>query len=42
MSAPILSWDAIFNITKVELKLASDVDMYFFQKRYERGRFLNF
>ena len=33
LSAPDLSWDAMLNMTKVELELISDADMYlFFEK----------
>ena len=28
LSKPALSWDAMLNVTKVELKLISDADMY--------------
>ena len=34
LSAPALSWDAILNITKVELKLIPDPDIYIF---FEKG-----
>ena len=30
MSVPALSWDAILNMTRVELDLISDVDMFLF------------
>ena len=30
LSAPALSWDVILNMTKVEVKLISDVDKYLF------------
>ena len=31
--APALSWDAMLNMTKIELELISDPDMYiFFEK----------
>ena len=33
LSVPALSWDAMLNMTKVELELISDVDMYLFLKR---------
>ena len=36
-SAPTLSWDAMLNIRKVELKLISDTDMYLFFKKGMRG-----
>ena len=33
LSAPALGWDAMLNMTKIELELTSDADMYlFFQK----------
>ena len=33
LSAPALSWDAMLNMTKIELELTLDADMYlFFQK----------
>ena len=35
--APALSWDAIFNMTKVELDLISDVDMHLFFEQGRRG-----
>ena len=34
LSTPALSWDAMLNITKVELELISDAKMYFF---FEKG-----
>ena len=35
LSAPTLSWDAMLNMTKVELELIPDTDMHvFFEKRY--------
>ena len=37
LSAPTLSWDAMFNMTKVELKLISDANMYFFFEKELRG-----
>ena len=33
LSAPTLSWDAMLNMTKVELKLIPDPDMYIFFKK---------
>ena len=30
LSVPALSWDAMLNMTKVELKLIPDPDMYIF------------
>ena len=37
LSAPALSWDAMLNITKVELELISDPDMYIFFEKGMRG-----
>ena len=38
MSAPTLSWDAMLNMTKVELELIPDPDMYvFFEKGTRSG-----
>ena len=37
LSAPDLSWDAILNMTKVELELISDLDMYIFFEKGMRG-----
>ena len=38
MSAPALSWDVMINMTKVELELITDPDMYvFFEKGMEGG-----
>ena len=49
MNIPVLSWDPMFSITKVELELISDINMYLFfekcmtggityiSKRYSRG-----
>ena len=37
MTAPALSWDAVFNITKVELVIISDADMYLFIEKGMRG-----
>ena len=34
LSAPVLIWDAVLNLTKVELKLIPDPDMYLF---FEKG-----
>ena len=35
LSAPTLSWDAMLNMTKVELECIPDTDMHiFFEKRY--------
>ena len=41
LSALALSWDAMLNMTKVELELIPDLDMYIFlEKRYERWSLL--
>ena len=37
MSAPVLSWDAVLNLTKIELELISDPDMYLFFEKGMRG-----
>ena len=37
MSAPALSWDAMLNMTKVELELIPDPDMYIFFEKGTRG-----
>ena len=37
LSEPALSWDTMFDITKVKLKLISDLDMYLFLKKVMRG-----
>ena len=37
MSAPALNWDAILYLTKVELELISDADMYVFFEKVMRG-----
>ena len=37
LSAPALSWDAMHNMTKMELKLISDPDMYIFFEKGTRG-----
>ena len=37
MSAPALSWDAMLNMTKVELKLISDPDVFIFFEKGMRG-----
>ena len=37
LSAPGLSWDAILNMTKVELELIPDPDMYIFFEKGARG-----
>ena len=33
LSAPALSWDAMLNMTKIELKLISNEDMQLFSKK---------
>ena len=33
MSAPVLSWNVMLNITKVEVDFVSDVDMYLFLEK---------
>ena len=43
LSAPALSLDAMLNITKMELELIPDPDMYiFFEKMYDKWSFLFF
>ena len=38
LSALVLSWDAMLNMTKAELELISDADMcLFFEKRMRNG-----
>ena len=37
MSVPALSWDAMLNMTKVELELITDLDMYIFFEKDTRG-----
>ena len=37
LRAPALSWDAMFNMTKVELELIPDPDMYIFLGKGTRG-----
>ena len=37
LSAPALSWDAMINMTKVELELIPGPDMYLFFEKYMRG-----
>ena len=37
LSAPALCWDAMLNMTKVELELISDLDMYIFFEKGMRG-----
>ena len=38
LSAPVLSWDAMLSITKVELELISDTDMYLVFEKAMRSR----
>ena len=43
LGAPALYWNVMLNMTKVELELISDINMYLlFDKRYERRSFLHF
>ena len=37
MSAPALIWDAMFNITKVELELIQDTNLYLLSEKGIRG-----
>ena len=37
LSAPVISWDALLNMTKMELKVVSDLDMYILFEKYIRG-----
>ena len=37
LSAPALSWDAMLNMTKVELEHVSDADIYSFFEKVMRG-----
>ena len=37
LSTPALSWDAMLDITKVELELISDADMYLFFEKFMGG-----
>ena len=39
LSGPSLSWDAMRNMTKVELELISDADIYLFFEKCMRDRF---
>ena len=39
---PALSWDAMLNMTKIELELISASDMYLFFEKDMRQSFLNF
>ena len=38
LNAPALSWDAMFNMTKIELELIPYPDMYMFFEKDTRGR----
>ena len=38
LSAPAVSWDGMFNMTKVKLELISGPDMYIFFEKGMRGR----
>ena len=43
LSAPALSWNAMLNMTKVQLELVPDLEMFiFFEKKYKRLSFLYF
>ena len=37
LSAPVLSWDAMLNITKVEIELISDIDVHSFEEGMRIG-----
>ena len=37
LRAPVLSWDEMLNVTKSELELISDNDIYFFFEKWMRG-----
>ena len=37
LSAPVLSWDAMLKMTKVELELISDTNIYLFFEKGMRG-----
>ena len=37
LNGPALSWDAMLNLTKVELKLISDLDIYIFFEKCMKG-----
>ena len=37
LSTPTLSWDAMLQMTKFDLDLVSDVDMYLFSEKCMRG-----
>ena len=38
LSTPVLSWDTMLNMTKGELELISDADIYLFFEKGMRGR----
>ena len=40
MSAPDLSWDAIFKMTRIDLELIPDPDKYILLEKGTRGRIL--
>ena len=42
LSEPALSWDAMLNITKGELELISNVNMYLFFRKVLEEEFLKF
>ena len=37
LSAPALSWDVMFNVTKVDLKVISDAEIYLLLKKNTKG-----
>ena len=37
LSAPGLSWDAMLNMTKIQVELISDPDMYILSEKGKRG-----
>ena len=37
LSAPALSWNVMLNMTKVELELSSDAEIYLFFEKFEKG-----
>ena len=39
LSASVLSWDGMLNLTKVEFELTADVEMYIFFEKGMRGGF---
>ena len=42
LRAPVLSWDAVLNMTKIELELISDADMYLLFEKVWEVEFLTF